>query len=84
MPNNQIFTNNNNLILNNLLLQQNNLNSLNNFNNINNNVYSNLNLNAANFNSAYKMEKKGKDDIQFNLINENGRKIIQRNEVKNN
>jgi len=38
----------------------------------NNNIY----LNEANFNSAYKIDKKNNEDIQFNFLNEKGRKII--------
>lgn len=60
----------------------NNLNLLKDLSNIlNQNNINNLNLNQANFNSAYKIEKRDKDDIQFNLLNENGRKIIIKNEV---
>lgn len=53
-------------------------------NNLSNNILSNNNnfyLNEANFNSAYKIEKKNNEDIQFNLLNESGRKIIITSEV---
>jgi len=69
--NNQLISNNTNKI-----------NMLNNISNIlNQNNINNLNLNKANFNSAYRIEK-DKDDIQFNFLNENGRKIIIKSEVK--
>lgn len=64
---------------------QNFINGLNFNQNISNNILSqnnNIYLNEANFNSAYKIEKKSKEDIQFNnLLNEGSRKVIIMSEV---
>jgi len=70
---NPLLLNNNQNCLTGLNLDQNSLNNL----SQNNNIY----LNEANFNSAYKIEKKNNEDIQFNLLNDNGRKIIIKTEV---